>query len=138
MSFNRLSYDTCSYKETLGQNVSQLSYVLDPIKYEHCSKCRHDLGLVGGTAVSHVTGNLVDLENNLLGIDRPGTKCPEYKWLPPAPDAGGVQGKEYIKPVAHPFVGTALVHLPECQMIDYAHVPAPPPVRLSQCGAPRG
>ena len=54
MSSNRLIYDTCAYKKTLDQSVGPLSYVLNPIKYENCNKCRMELGLVGGTAVSHI------------------------------------------------------------------------------------
>ena len=67
MSSNRLIYDTCAYKHELTQSVGPLEYVLNPMKYENCNKCRMELGLVGGTAVSHVKGNLVDLiEDELL------------------------------------------------------------------------
>jgi hypothetical protein len=119
---NRLTYDPCSYAKALGQSVAPLDYVLDPVKYEHCNKCRIELGVVGGTAVSHAKGNLVDLENNLLGIDRPNTHCPDYKYQGPRPD-GVVQGREYIKPVSHPPVDTSLVHMRSCQMHDYPAVP---------------
>ena len=30
MSFNRTTYDTCSYKQDLQDNVSTLSYLLSP------------------------------------------------------------------------------------------------------------
>lgn len=132
MSSNRLSYDSCAYQQTLNQSVSPLSYVLDPIKYNHCDKCRMELGIVGGTAVSHVNGNLVDLENDLFGINRPNTQCPSYKHLP-APGSS-VQGKEYIKPVCHPVVKTDMVHLPPCQMIKYGEVPATPTIDRFACG----
>ena len=119
---NRLTYDSCSYARALGQSVAPLDYVLDPIKYEHCGKCRMELGVVGGTAVSHAKGNLVDLENNLFGIDRPNTHCPAYKYQGPRAD-GFVQGREYIKPVVHPAVDTRMQHLRSCQMHDYPAVP---------------
>lgn len=135
MSFNRLAYDNCSYKQNLSENVSQLSYLLDPIKYENCNKCRHELGLVGGTAVGVPRGNMVDLENNLLGIDRPNTHCPSYKFMPRGDNI--VQGREYIKPVNHPAVDTTMLQLPACQMIQYAPVPQPPPMRLFSCGLPK-
>lgn len=134
MSFNRMSYDSCSYKQELSENVSQLSYLLDPIKFEHCQKCRHEVGLVGGTAVGVVTGNMVDLENELFGINRPNTHCPNYKFVPR--DDNIVQGKEYIKPVQHPAVNTAMKQLRPCQMIDYHEVPHPPPVNLFSCTKP--
>lgn len=120
---NRLIYDSCAYTKQLGESVAPLDYILDPVKYEHCNKCRIELGLVGGTAVSHVSGNLVDLENNLLGIDRPNTHCPTYKHEPR--DDHKVQGKEYIKPVCHPAVDTKMRHLPKCQMHDFPGVPLP-------------
>lgn len=131
MSFNRLSYDDCSYKSELAQNVSFLSYMMDPIRYEHCSKCRVETGVVGGTAVSHVKGNMVDLENNLFGIDRPSTHCPAYKYIP---TDGPVQGKEYIKPVQHPKIDTTMSHLKSCQLFDTLSVPHPPQMNLFQCG----
>lgn len=131
MSFNRLSYDTCSYKQELSENVTQLSYVLDPIKYEHCQKCRHELGLLGGTNVGIPKGNIVDLENELFGINRPNTHCPSYKFLPR--EDSKVQGKEYIKPVQHPEVDVSMMQLRPCQMIDYKEVPQPPPMNLFSC-----
>ena len=131
MSFNRLAYDTCAYKQDLSENVSQLSYLLDPIKFEHCHKCRHEVGLVGGTNVGVVNGNLVDLENELMGINRPNTQCPAYKFLPRSDNV--VQGKEYIKPVQHPEVDTGMLQLRPCQMIDYNEVPHPPAMDMFSC-----
>jgi len=43
MSFNRTTYDNCSYKQELQGNVSTLSYLLSPYRYEHENKCRHQL-----------------------------------------------------------------------------------------------
>ena len=132
---NRLTYDCCAYSKALSESVAPLDYMMDTSKYEHCNKCRIELGVVGGTAVSHVSGNLVDLENNLLGLDRPNTKCPSYKFLPPAPGQP-LQGKEYITPVQHAPIDTNLRHLPACQMHDFPGVPAPPPMRPFVCGGP--
>lgn len=123
MSANRLSYDECSYKQALFQSVSPLNYTLDPIKYEREDKCRVELGVVGGTDVSHIRGNMVDLENDLRGQRHPVTKCSSYKYQPPSD--GVLRSKEYIKPVEHPDIDTTLDHLNSCQMYDYAPVPAP-------------
>lgn len=123
MSSNRLMYDTCEYKQRLQESVSSIDFLLDPVKYEHKNRCRMELGLVGGTNVSHVKGNLVDLENDLRGQNRPATNCAEYKYIPS--NDGFVQGKEYIKPVDHPKVDTTMQHLPTCQMIDYKSIPRP-------------
>jgi hypothetical protein len=130
MSFNRLSYDDCSYKSELNESVSYLSYMMDTSRYEHCIKCRPENGIVGGTAVSHPKGNLVDLENNLYGIDRPNTHCPSYKYMP---TTNFVQGQEYIKPVCHPKIDTTMEHLKACQFHDTLKTPYPPSMNLYQC-----
>lgn len=130
---NRQMYDSCAYKEDIKQSTSPLSYVLDPIKYENCHKCRPELGLVGGTAVSHVRGNLIDLENSLRNQDRPNTHCDAYKWMPQPPEQHWIQGKEYIKPVQHPRVDTDMVHLKPCQFSQYRSVPPTPPMDLYRC-----
>jgi len=131
MSSNRLRYDTCSYKESLNQSVSPMHYSLDPIKYEHCNKCRVELGVVGGTAVSHISGNLVDLENDLRGQTRPMTKCSEYKYIPP--NGNILESKEYIKPTKHPKIDMSMRHLPACQMWGYPAVPREPEMQPFSC-----
>ena len=132
MSMNRMRYDTCAYSQSIAQSVSPLEFILDPIKYEHCQKCRMELGVVGGTAVSHIKGNLVDLENDLRGQNRPNTHCPSYKYIP---TNGPLQGKEYIKPVQHPAINIDMQHLRPCQMISYGPVPLEPNMDLYKCGA---
>ena len=131
---NRLLYDQCAYSQAVTQSVSPLSYVLDPTKYEHNDKCRVELGVVGGTAVSHVTGNLVDLENNLLGIDRPGLQCDAFMWRPQEPGAP-IQGHEYVKPVCHPKIDTTMKHLQKCQLSSYQGVPMPPSGKAYSCSS---
>lgn len=136
MSSNRLTYDKCAYKQSLQQSVSPIEYSMDPIKFEHCRKCRMELGIVGGTSVSHISGNLIDLENDLRGQTRPYSKCPEYDYMPR--DDNKLQGIEYIKPVVHPVIDTSMRHLPACQMIDYEEVPLPEPSRQYTCGVGLG
>jgi hypothetical protein len=80
-----------------------------------------EFGILGGTAVSHIRGNLVDLENDLRGQTRPVTHCPEYKYIPSAGQT--LESKEYLKCVQHPKIDTTLQHLPSCQMINYQAIP---------------
>ena len=47
MSSNRLMYDTCAYKRN-WESTTPLDYNLYAGKYENCSKCRLELGQVGG------------------------------------------------------------------------------------------
>ena len=130
---NRLRYDSCSYNADLNQSVAPLSYILDPVRFENCQKCRPELGLVGGTAVSHINGNLVDLENDLRGQNRPATKCANYKYLPPTGNV--LQGKEYIKPVQHPEIDLSMKHLRPCQFQNFPAVPGNPQLEVYSCGS---
>ena len=108
MSWNRLKDDLCTYRRALGQSVDPLEYVLDPIKYENCKRCRMKLGIVGGTNVSHIVGaNLVDVESELRLQTRAATRCPTLLY---DPDRDGPSPN--------------LEHLPGCQMIAYKAVPA--------------
>ena len=134
MSSNRLIYDTCAYAKRIDESVGPLSYVLNPMKYENCQKCRHELGLVGGTAVSHIKGNLVDLENDLRGATRQNTLCPARKYAPSKDGKIQIAGKSCGKPRV---IDTSLQHLPSCQMIRYKPTPLPPSMNLNSCPAPQ-
>lgn len=127
MSFNHLKYDSCTYSKDLQGNVSILSYILSPFRYEHQDKCRHRLGLVGGTEVSHISGNLVDLESELRGQTRYLSKC--FCENAPRPlSEGDVIKNDKTEPIS-----TAKKHLPACQFISYREVPLPPGVNYSKC-----
>lgn len=126
MSFNRTSYDSCTYRKDLKENVGILSYVLSPFRYEHQNKCRHELGLVGGSAVSHIDGNLVDLESELRGQTRYLTWC--TKTAPRPMTTGDSIVNDKTAPIS-----TSMKHLPPCQMISYRSVPLPPPMNTNKC-----
>lgn len=143
MSSNRLIYDTCAYKTNLKQSVGPLAYQLNPLRYENCNKCRIELGTVGGTAVSHIKGNLVDLETDLKGITRKTSLCPSKKYQSPCPtgDINNCHPKSINIPASScneaRNINTELVHLPSCQMIRYKPVPLPEPTMLDSCPAPQ-
>lgn len=129
MSSNRLSYDDCSYKQSLKQSVSPINHMLDPIRFEHVNKCRMELGIVGGTNVSHNKSNLVDVENELRGQTFPSTKCSAHKYNP-----YNKGNKEYIKCTSHKPISEDKVHLKSCQMFSYNSVPRPPKMDSFNCG----
>ena len=122
MSSNRLIYDTCSYKKELQESVSPYFYQMYPGKFENSSKCRIELGVVGGNNVSIFSGNLVDLESDLRGQNRPASNCPKYQYKPDCSGGKGVDGLP-CRPHAN------LVNLPTCQMVRY-----PPVVVKSMAG----
>lgn len=125
MSFNRLDYDPVTYARVLQQNANTLSYMLDPMMYENKNKCRHELGILAAAPVSHIKGNLVDLESDLRGQTRLLSRCAEQQYHP--------QEGRYIKNDKTPPIDTTRMDLPSCQMISYKSVPLPPPMVLSQC-----
>lgn len=115
MSSNRIMYDSCTQQRQTKESVSILGYIMNPMRYEHKNKCRHELGLVSGPAVSHVQGNLVDLESELRGQTRQATMC---------------AGKQHAPSKSPP---PKMEHLPRCQMIAYKPVPLPPSMELNHC-----
>ena len=132
MSSNRLMYDTCAYKKRLDESTGPLAYHLNPMKYENCSKCRIDLGIIGGPSVSHIKGNLVDLENNLRGQCHPLSKCPTKQYNPlKSLYNTKVEGEN------RDIIDTDLIHLPSCQMFRYKPVPLPDKIKLENCPAPQ-
>jgi hypothetical protein len=140
MSSNRLIYDNCEYNTKLGESVGPLEYMLNPMQYENCNKCRIELGVVGGNNVSHVKGNLVDLESDLMGVTRKASLCPSRKFksicatsdpnnCQPANiaiDGPGCNGNPRV-------IDTTMTHLPSCNMFRYKPTPLPPALRLPKC-----
>lgn len=123
MSFNRLSYDQNTYQRHLNANVGVLGYIMNPLQYEHQQKCRHEFGLVGGTNVSHINGNLVDLESEMRGQTHILSKCGTNQ--PKPLTIGDSIQNDKTSPVS-----TQMKHLPSCQMISYKSIQAPPPYYL--------
>ena len=130
MSFNRLKYDTCTYKQELKRDVTTLDYLLSTFPFENCNKCRHEFGLVGGTNVSHTSGNMVDVESELRGQTRVQSRCPCNKYQ--GPDDRGMIVNHQTAPL--PIDATA--HLPSCQMISYRAIPLPPKMNVDRCARP--
>lgn len=139
MSFNRLRYDTCAYRHNLAESVGTLDYILDPSRYENANKCRIGYGIVGGTAVSHIKGNLVDLESDLYGITRLTTKCPSLDYQNPCP-SGDMNtckpGNIIIRNTPTTLgrvIDTTPMHLRECNMFRYQPIPMPPAIARPGC-----
>jgi hypothetical protein len=136
-ALNRLTYDACAYQKALSESVAPIDYMLDIVKFEHCGKCRNELGLLGGTAVSHVTGDLVALENDLFNITRPSTRCPAYHYRPIAPGDPVTTQIDMSIPgrVPNPEISTQQLHLRPCQMVSYPSVPQPPQTPPFSCAS---
>ena len=133
MSSNRLRYDTCAYKVDINQSCGPLSYLLNPMAYENCNKCRHEFGLLGGQDVSNIKGNIVDLENDLRGQTRLATKCPAKKYAPTQGNVLTIPGNACNK---ERVVDLTKVHLPACQYITRPLVALPKPPQVNNACPP--
>ncbi len=138
MSFNRLSYDTCAYRNFLAESVGTLAYVLSPDRYENINKCRMASGIVGGNDVS-IVPNLVDLESDLKGQTRLASKCPSLYYQNPCP-TGSMNNCQPHQIVirGNPsnmgrVIDTTPLHLRECQMFRRTPIPMPPALELPRC-----
>ena len=139
MSSNRLMYDTCEYQTKLQESAGTLEYTLNSMRNENCNKCRMELGTVGGASVSHIKGNLVDLETDLMGITRKASLCPMKKFSSNcatgnmancSPESIVITGENCGE---QRVIDTTPVHLRSCNMVRYKPTPMPPKPDYSNC-----
>ncbi len=139
MSFTKLSYDTCAYKNELAQSVGTLGWVIDPSRFENYSKSRIEFGIVGGNDVSLIKGNMIDLESDLYGITRLQSKCPQLKYLSPCPtgNMNSCQPQQIIIKGNPSNMGrvidTTPMHLRSSQMFRYTPIPLPQGIQMPKC-----
>ena len=127
------------------QSADAYSYVLIPEKWENPNKCRNALGLVGGSEVSHVNGNLVDLESDLLGITRPNSKCNQKQYVPNCALGGDKPCPDYPNGITYTDkstgekkdIDTQPAHLRTCQTWSYPGTPVPRPYGQETCTTTR-
>ena len=73
---NRQIYDCCAYSQSLQQSVDPIQYQLYFGAQENCSKC------IEGQAWFRQDKEIVDIESDLRNINRPLSKCDQYKYNP--------------------------------------------------------
>jgi len=111
MSLTRSSYDRCSYQKKMNENKGTFDYLMYQGKFQNTSKCRMELGVVGGNEVS-TSGNLVDLESELRGQNAVLSHCQDYSF----------DENKYPKR-----------HLPTCKMANYNRPNYPKPTYNQTC-----
>lgn len=82
MSFNRLNYDTCQYKQTISQSVGPGHYQINkpPIDCNSCYPYPPSIRLQKSGDSIDKSKSLIDISSEMAGITRPATKCPKNKW----------------------------------------------------------
>lgn len=101
MSFNRLSYDTCESKIAIQESVSPGLYQMNtPVL---CNTCFQDnpqiISQRGAVSMNANTdwrfyAGPIDVETDLLNINRPATRCPSGKYEPKCPNCNVVLSGE--------------------------------------------
>jgi hypothetical protein len=100
--------------------------------------------MVGGSEVSHISGNIVDLESDLFGITRVQSKCNSKQYIPSCP-LGGKTCPDYPTDIKFQDketgeireISTQARHLPTCQTWSYPATPFPRPYGQETCETKR-
>ena len=84
MSFNRLPYDRCSYKQTIAETTGPGIYQLGTPQNvcQPCHTTNPYIRLQGQGASISRNNLLVDVDSELLGITRNLSDCSERKYMP--------------------------------------------------------
>jgi len=87
MSFNRLNYDTCEYKQTLAQSIGPGHYQMNtpPISCEPCYPYSPSIRLQRSGNSVDLSKYMIDVDSDLMNITRKASKCPSKKYIPLCP-----------------------------------------------------
>ena len=140
MSWSRLRFDTCAYRNQLAQEVGEFAYVIDDCRYVHKNPTRINFGVVGGNDVS-IVKNMVDLESDLKGQTRLASRCPTLYYQNPCPSGEmNTCRPQQVVIRGNPanmgrVVDTTLYHLPPAQFARFTPVQIDPFMgnRLPRC-----
>lgn len=77
-SFTRLKDDMCARQKDTYQSTEHGRYAFYPGKFENRGKCTYD----DNSFYRPFDPKIIDAESELLGITRPASSCPQYKYSP--------------------------------------------------------
>jgi hypothetical protein len=107
------------------------NYILDDNKYDNRNKCRVEFGILGGSTVSHTKSNIVDIENDLLGITRVSSKCANNLYK--TPDNNKIKPVDNFKTDNKPILNLEKQHLKPCNFFNYKLIPNEPALVFDDC-----
>ena len=95
MSFNRLNYDTCQYKQSISESTGPGHYQLNtpPISCEPCYPFSPSTRLQRSGASVDTDKYMIDIDSEMLNITRAASKCPSRKWTSTCPDCNCSSGE---------------------------------------------
>ena len=84
MSFNKLSYDNCSYEQQLSETTGPGFYQLStpPNACNACHPTDPRIRLQNGGVALNKNNNLIDIDSELIGITRNLSNCSKRKYIP--------------------------------------------------------
>lgn len=105
MSFNRLNYDTCSYKQVLEESIGPGEYQLATphVSCEPCFNKDPRFRLQQNGVSLNTRMNMIDTDSELLNITRDASSCSKKKFNPEFNNAGNIQNP------------SDMLHLTECE-----------------------
>lgn len=94
MSFNRLNYDNCSYKQVLRESVGPGEYHLGtpPVSCDPCFAPDPRLRLQRSGVSVDPTKTMIDVDSDLMNIVRKSSNCPSKKFIPDESKKGKCEG----------------------------------------------
>jgi len=84
MNFNRLNYDTCTYQHNLKQSVGVADYILGMprVNCNACFNANPSAGNIDTQATVKSKDALVDIDSELMGLNRKASNCPTSAYIP--------------------------------------------------------
>ena len=105
MSFNRLDYDTCEYKQRLSESIGPGDYMINkpPVNCEPCYPFSPSIRLQHSGDSVDMNQYMIDIDSEMLGITRKASKCPAKKYLPKCGQgsAGKLLSEKDVKNLTH-------------------------------------
>ena len=95
MSFNRLNYDTNTYKHILSESIGPGDYMINTpqISCEPCYQGNPYVRLQNNGGSISSNNFLIDIDSELLGLNRKKSNCPSNLYIPQCPNCKVVSGE---------------------------------------------
>ena len=99
MSFNRLNYDTCAYRQNLYQSVGPGEYRLTepPNTDEPCFAQSPQIRMQRQGVSIDPNRPLIDVDSELMNLTRDASNCPSKKYIPDGSQCGKVNKEENLQ-----------------------------------------
>ena len=133
MSFNRLNFDNCQYKQALIESTGPGLYQLNTpsVSCDPCYPNDLHVRLQRGSGSLETCKSMIDIDSELLNLTRPSSKCPVRKYIPMCPgyNADGYPCGQGVVPTCKKITdkgGEVGMHSPEkCPSENHQSLPTP-------------